>query len=102
MVEKLPIVEEKMSFLTAHGSKQARYTGALLWSMLDSAEMLGGDRRVPANRPDSSEQYPATAKSLALIEFSAVASACRSGASPFSAQANESLRSQMPQGRRNR
>jgi hypothetical protein len=35
MVEKLPAVEEKISFLTAHGPEQASYTGALLWSVLD-------------------------------------------------------------------
>jgi hypothetical protein len=50
MVEKLPAVEEKISFLTAHGPEQARYTGALLWSVLDSAEMLGGDRRARLHR----------------------------------------------------
>jgi hypothetical protein len=50
MVEKLPAVEEKISFLTAHGPEQASYTGALLWSVLDRAEMLGGDRRARLRR----------------------------------------------------
>ena len=50
MVEKLPAVEEKISFLTAHGPEQARYTGALLRSVLDRAEMLGGDRRARLHR----------------------------------------------------
>jgi hypothetical protein len=50
MVEKLPAVEETVSFLTAHGPEQASYTGALLWSVLDRAEMLGGDRRARLRR----------------------------------------------------
>jgi hypothetical protein len=50
MVEKLPVVEEKISFLTSHGPEQASYTGALLWSVLDRAEMLGGDRRARLRR----------------------------------------------------
>jgi hypothetical protein len=50
MVERLPAVEEKVSFLTGHGPEQASYTGALLWSVLDSAEILGGDRRVRLRR----------------------------------------------------
>ena len=41
MVEKLPTVEEKISFLTDHGPEQATYGGALLWSVLDHAEILG-------------------------------------------------------------
>jgi hypothetical protein len=44
MVEQLSAVEETISFLTAHGSEQARYTSALLWSVLDSAEILRSDR----------------------------------------------------------
>ena len=43
-IEKFPAVEEKVSFLTAHGPEQATYTGALLWSVIDSAAMLHGDR----------------------------------------------------------
>ena len=50
MVEKLPAVEETVSFLTGHGPEQATYTGALLWSVLDSAELLGGDRRARLRR----------------------------------------------------
>jgi hypothetical protein len=50
MVEKLQAVEEKVSFLTGHGPEQATYTGALLWSALDRAEMLGGDRRLRLRR----------------------------------------------------
>ena len=44
-IEKLPPVEQKVSFLTGHGPEQATYTGALLWSVIDGAEMLRGDRR---------------------------------------------------------
>jgi Oxidoreductase molybdopterin binding domain len=44
-VEQLPAIEQKVSFLTSHGPEQAAYTGALLWSVLEHAEMLGGDRR---------------------------------------------------------
>jgi hypothetical protein len=50
MVEKLPAIEDKISFLTAHGPEQASYTGALLWSVLDHTEMLGGDRRARLRR----------------------------------------------------
>jgi hypothetical protein len=42
MVEQLPATEEKASFLTARGPEQATYTGALLWSVLERAQMLGG------------------------------------------------------------
>lgn len=43
MVEQLPAIEQQVSFLTGHGSEQAAYTGALLWSVLERAEMLRGD-----------------------------------------------------------
>ena len=50
MVEQLPAIEQKVSFLTGHGPEQATYTGALLWSVLERAEMLGGDRRTHLRR----------------------------------------------------
>lgn len=50
MIEQLPTVEEKVSFLGGHGPEQASYTGALLWSVLNHAEMLGGDRRARLRR----------------------------------------------------
>jgi Oxidoreductase molybdopterin binding domain len=50
MVERLPAIDEKASFLTGHGPEQASYTGALLWSVLEQAEMLGGDRRARLHR----------------------------------------------------
>jgi hypothetical protein len=50
MVERLPAIEEKVSFLTGRGPEQASYTGALLWSVLAEAEMLGGDRRARLRR----------------------------------------------------
>jgi DMSO/TMAO reductase YedYZ molybdopterin-dependent catalytic subunit len=50
MVEQLPAIEQKASFLTGHGLEQATYTGALLWSVLEHAEMLGGDRRARLRR----------------------------------------------------
>ena len=50
MVERLPAIEEKISFLTGRGPEQANYTGALLWSVLELAEMLGGDRRARLRR----------------------------------------------------
>ena len=49
-IEKLPAVEEKVSFLTGHGPEQAIYTGALLWSVIASPEMSGGDRRARLRR----------------------------------------------------
>ena len=50
MVRQLPVIEQKVSFLTGHGPEQATYTGALLWSVLEHAEMLGGDRRAHLRR----------------------------------------------------
>jgi Oxidoreductase molybdopterin binding domain len=50
MVEQLPAIEEKISFLTERGPEEATYTGALLWSVLDHAQMLGGDRRARLRR----------------------------------------------------
>jgi Oxidoreductase molybdopterin binding domain len=49
-IEKLPAVEQKISFLTGHGPEQATYTGALLWSVIESTEMSGGDRRTRLHR----------------------------------------------------
>ena len=34
-----------MSFLTGHGTEQATYTGALLWSVLEKAGALSGEPR---------------------------------------------------------
>jgi hypothetical protein len=51
MVEQLPAIEQKVSFLTGHGPEQATYTGVLLWSVLERAEMLGGDRRTHLRAP---------------------------------------------------
>lgn len=50
MVEQLPAIEQKVSFLTGHGPEQATFTGALLWSVLEHSEMLGGDRRTRLRR----------------------------------------------------
>jgi hypothetical protein len=44
-VQRLPAVEQPVSYVTGHGIEQASYTGALLWSLLDSAGILGGDPR---------------------------------------------------------
>jgi DMSO/TMAO reductase YedYZ molybdopterin-dependent catalytic subunit len=44
-VEQLPAVEQHVSFLTGHGTEQATYTGALLWSVLEKAGVLGSDPR---------------------------------------------------------
>jgi hypothetical protein len=38
MVEQLPAVEQKVSFLTGQGPEQATYTGALLWFVLGAQE----------------------------------------------------------------
>jgi hypothetical protein len=43
MVEQLPAIEQKVAFLTSHGPEPATYTGALLWPVLEQAQMLGGD-----------------------------------------------------------
>lgn len=45
-LERLPAVEQQVSYLTGHGIEQATYTGTLLWSLLDSTGALGGDPRV--------------------------------------------------------
>lgn len=50
LVDRLPAIEEKISFLTGRGPEQATYTGALLWSVLEQAQMLGGDRRARLHR----------------------------------------------------
>jgi hypothetical protein len=43
-VEQLPSVTEHLLFLTLRGPEQQNYTGALLWSVLDLARVLSGDR----------------------------------------------------------
>jgi Oxidoreductase molybdopterin binding domain len=50
IVEQLPEIEQKVSFLTGHGPEQATYTGALLWSLLEHVQMLGGDPRARLRR----------------------------------------------------
>ena len=69
MVEKLPAVEEKVSFQTGHGPEQAIYTGALLWSVLDHAEMLGGDRRARLRRTIAVTGRDGYSAVLALAEI---------------------------------
>jgi hypothetical protein len=49
-VERLPAVEQQVSFLTGHGTEQATYTGALLWSLLENAGTLGGEPRARIRR----------------------------------------------------
>jgi hypothetical protein len=44
-VKRLPPVEQHTSFLTGHGTEHATYTGALLWSVLENAGLLGSDPR---------------------------------------------------------
>lgn len=44
-IEQLPTVEEHISFPSEHGAEQATYTGALLWSVLEHAGVLGPDPR---------------------------------------------------------
>lgn len=43
--EQLPALEQRVSFLTGHGTEQATYTGALLWSVLEKAGALSGEPR---------------------------------------------------------
>jgi hypothetical protein len=50
MVEELPAVAEHLLFLTQRGPTQQNYTGALLWSVLDRAQVVSGDRGVRARR----------------------------------------------------
>ncbi len=69
LVEQLPAVEEKISFLTAHGPEQGSYTGALLWSVLERAEMLGGDRRAHLRRTIVVTGRDGYAAVLALAEI---------------------------------
>ena len=44
-VAQLPAVEQRVSFVTGHGTEQATYPGALLWSLLEQAGGLGTDPR---------------------------------------------------------
>jgi hypothetical protein len=69
LVEQLPAVEEKISFLTGHGPEQATYTGALLWSVLEKSEMLGGDRRAHLRRTITVTGRDGYAAVLALAEI---------------------------------
>jgi hypothetical protein len=69
MVEQLPAVEQKVSFLTAHGPEQATYTGALLWSVLEHAEMLSGDRLARPRRTIVVTGRDGYAAVLALAEI---------------------------------
>ena len=69
MVEQLPATEEKVSFLTTRGSEQATYTGALLWSVLERAQMLGGDRRARLRRTIMVTGHDGYAAVLALAEI---------------------------------
>jgi Oxidoreductase molybdopterin binding domain len=68
VVEQLPAIEQKMSFLTGHGPEQATYTGALLWSVLERAEMLGGDRRTHLRRTITVTGRDGSTAVLALAE----------------------------------
>lgn len=43
--EQLPALEQRVSFFTGHGTEQATYTGALLWSVLEKAGALSGEPR---------------------------------------------------------
>jgi hypothetical protein len=69
MVEQLPAIEQKVSFLTGHGPEQATYTGALLWSVLDRAGLLGGDRRARLRRTILVTGRDGYAAALALAEI---------------------------------
>ena len=44
-LQKLPAVEQRVSFRTGHGTEQATYTGALLWSVLERTGVLDGEPR---------------------------------------------------------
>ena len=45
MVEQLPAILEHVLFLSRRGPEHQNYTRALLWSLLERAEVVGGDRR---------------------------------------------------------
>jgi hypothetical protein len=69
MVEQLPGIDEKVSFLTGHGPEEAAYTGALLWSVLEHAAMLGGDRRARRRHTIVVTGRDGYAAALALAEI---------------------------------
>ena len=69
MLEQLPAIEEKVSFLTARGLEQATYTGALLWSVLERVQMLVGDRRARLRRTIVVTGRDGYAAVLALAEI---------------------------------
>jgi Oxidoreductase molybdopterin binding domain len=69
MIERLPAIEQKVSFLTSRGPEQATYTGALLWSVLDRTGMLGGDRRARLRRTVVVSGRDGYAAVLALAEI---------------------------------
>jgi hypothetical protein len=68
-VEQLPASEQKVSFLTGRGPEQATYTGALLWSVLERAQMLGGDPRARLRRTVFVTGRDGYAAVLALAEI---------------------------------
>jgi len=49
-IERLPAVEQRVSFQTGRGAEQASYTGALLWSVLEGAGVLGSEPRSRVRR----------------------------------------------------
>src|SRR3954469_11570539 len=102
-VERLPAVEREVSYLTGHGTEQASYTGALLWSVLDSAGVLAGDPRARLQRTVAVTGRDGYVAVLALAEIDPefegkqVLLAYRRNNQPFS---NNELRLVVPGDRR--
>ena len=50
MVEQLSAFEQHISFMTGHGTEQATYTGALLWTVLEHEGVLDSEPRARLRR----------------------------------------------------
>ena len=68
-VERLPPVEQRVSFLTGHGTEQATYTGALLWSVLEKADLLRSDPRAHLHQTVIVTGHDGYVAALALAEI---------------------------------
>jgi hypothetical protein len=68
-VEQLPAIQEHILFLTGRGPEQENFTGALLWSVLERARALGGDRGTRIRRAIMVTGRDGYAAVLALVEI---------------------------------
>ncbi|MBV8590370.1 MAG: molybdopterin-dependent oxidoreductase [Acetobacteraceae bacterium] len=68
-LQKFPAVEQRVSFHTGHGTDEATYTGALLWSVLEQAGALDGEPRARLRRIVTVSGRDGYTAALALAEI---------------------------------